>query len=152
MRRGTRAGAGDRQALTNALLAYVTSARPGSARRHVADELRSLEAPAVSPYVVDALALEGLARRSDVDALLTSVGVAPGQMVAREPMPQARDLTAREVEVLRLVATGKTNREIGAELLLSEHTVKRHLGNVFVKLGTATRAAAAAAALRQELI
>ncbi len=53
-------------------------------------------------------------------------------------------LTAREVEVLRLVATGRTNRAIAADLVLSEKTVARHLSNIFAKLGLASRAAATA--------
>ncbi|HJU00816.1 MAG TPA: response regulator transcription factor, partial [Actinomycetes bacterium] len=61
-------------------------------------------------------------------------------------------LTAREVEVLRLVATGRTNRVIAAELFLSEKTVARHLSNIFTKLGVSSRAAATAWAYRHELV
>ena len=61
-------------------------------------------------------------------------------------------LTAREIEILRLVAAGKTNREIAATLILSDHTVRRHLQNVFAKLGVPSRAAATAFALRNGLI
>lgn len=53
-------------------------------------------------------------------------------------------LTAREVEVLRVLATGKTNREIAAELFLSPKTVARHLSNIFAKTGAGSRAAATA--------
>ena len=60
-------------------------------------------------------------------------------------------LTAREVEVLRLVAEGNTNREVGVSLVISEATVKRHLDNIFMKLGVSSRAAATAAALRAGL-
>jgi ATP/maltotriose-dependent transcriptional regulator MalT len=52
------------------------------------------------------------------------------------------DLSDREVEVLRLVARGLSNREIAAELVLSEHTVRRHLSNVFRKIGVTSRSAA----------
>ncbi len=51
--------------------------------------------------------------------------------------------------MLRLVAVGKSNREIAAELFLSEYTVMRHLSNVSHKLGTTSRAAAAAFAVRE---
>ena len=51
----------------------------------------------------------------------------------------AAGLTPREVEVLRLVATGKTNRAIAAELFLSEKTVARHVSNIFTKLGVSSR-------------
>lgn len=61
-------------------------------------------------------------------------------------------LTAREVEVLRLVAAGKSNREIAEVLVISEHTVARHLQNIFTKLGVASRAAATAFAFEHELV
>jgi DNA-binding CsgD family transcriptional regulator len=53
-------------------------------------------------------------------------------------------LSAREAEVLRLVAAGLTNKQIAGELYLSQKTVARHLSNIFVKIGVATRAAATA--------
>jgi ATP/maltotriose-dependent transcriptional regulator MalT len=62
-----------------------------------------------------------------------------------------RGLTAREAEVLRLVAAGKTNRDIAVELVISEHTVARHLQNMFVKLGVSSRAAATAFAYEHGL-
>jgi DNA-binding NarL/FixJ family response regulator len=58
--------------------------------------------------------------------------------------PSAHGLTTREQEVLGLVAAGKSNREIAAELILSEHTVARHLQNIFAKLGVSSRTAASA--------
>ena len=61
-------------------------------------------------------------------------------------------LSLRETEVLRLVATGMTNREIASSLVLSEHTVHRHVANVLRKLGQSSRAAAAASATRTGLI
>jgi DNA-binding CsgD family transcriptional regulator len=60
-------------------------------------------------------------------------------------------LTPREADVLRLVAAGKTNREIAAELFISEHTVARHLQNMFAKLGVSTRSAATAYAYEHRL-
>ncbi len=62
------------------------------------------------------------------------------------------NLTGREVEVLRLVAAGRTNREIAAELVLSPHTVARHLNNIFAKLGVSSRAAATAFAYDHDLV
>ena len=67
---------------------------------------------------------------------------------AKPPGP----LTARELEVLRLVATGKTNRAIAAELFLSEKTVARHVSNIFGKLGLSSRAAATAYAYEHDLV
>jgi len=63
----------------------------------------------------------------------------------------AGGLTPREVEVLRLVATGKTNRAIAAELFLSEKTVARHVSNIFTKLGVSSRSAATAYAYQHDL-
>ncbi|HET9005524.1 MAG TPA: response regulator transcription factor, partial [Actinomycetes bacterium] len=64
----------------------------------------------------------------------------------------AGGLTAREVEVLRLVATGRTNRAIAAELVLSQRTVDRHVSNIFTKLGVPSRAAATAWAYEHRLV
>jgi ATP/maltotriose-dependent transcriptional regulator MalT len=61
-------------------------------------------------------------------------------------------LTGREVEVLRLVASGMTNRAIAAELFLSEKTVARHVSNIFTKLGVGTRSAATAFAFQHDLV
>jgi DNA-binding CsgD family transcriptional regulator len=61
-------------------------------------------------------------------------------------------LTQRELEVLRLVAAGQSNRAIASELVLSEHTVARHLQNIFAKLGVSSRTAASAFAFENELI
>jgi len=61
-------------------------------------------------------------------------------------------LSARELEVLRLVATGRTNRAIAGELFLSEKTVARHVSNIFVKLGVSSRAAATAYAYEHTLV
>jgi DNA-binding CsgD family transcriptional regulator len=64
----------------------------------------------------------------------------------------AGGLTAREVQILRLVADGETNKAIAAELFVSERTVDRHMSNIFAKLGVSSRAAATAHASRHGLI
>jgi DNA-binding NarL/FixJ family response regulator len=70
---------------------------------------------------------------------------AAAQSLSRRPQVAGGDgLTAREVEVLRLVATGSTNRAIASELCISEKTVARHGRNIFTKLGCTSRAAATA--------
>jgi DNA-binding CsgD family transcriptional regulator len=66
--------------------------------------------------------------------------------------PHPTPLTEREREVLRHVATGKTNREIATALTISEHTVGRHLQNIFLKLGLSSRAAATAFAYEHDLV
>lgn len=63
-----------------------------------------------------------------------------------------RSLTARELQVLRLVATGQPNKAIARQLALSPKTVDRHLSNIFVKLGVASRAAATAYAYEHGLV
>lgn len=68
-----------------------------------------------------------------------------------DPSPPG-GLTARETEVLRLVAAGRTNPEIAAMLVLSEKTVARHLSNIFGKLEVRTRTAAAAYAFEHHLL
>lgn len=76
-----------------------------------------------------------------VDGLSRAGGAAP-----------CHGLTARELEVLRLVATGAGNRAIAAELVLSEKTVARHLANIFAKLDLPSRAAATAFAYEHRLL
>jgi ATP/maltotriose-dependent transcriptional regulator MalT len=61
-------------------------------------------------------------------------------------------LTSRETEVLRLVATGMSNREIASTLVLSEHTVHRHIANILRKLAQSTRVGAATHATRLKFI
>ena len=74
------------------------------------------------------------------------------QSVRRDSSRAATRLTARELEVLGLVATGKTNRAIADALGLSEKTVARHVANIFTKLGLTSRAAATAYAYRNRLV
>jgi DNA-binding CsgD family transcriptional regulator len=75
-------------------------------------------------------------------------------LAGRVPTPRPRDratagpaLTARERQVLALVAQGQTDAQIAEQLLLSPHTVHRHVANARTKLGVPTRSAAAAWAL-----
>ena len=61
-------------------------------------------------------------------------------------------LTDREREVLSLVASGESNRQIATALGISEHTVARHLSNIFDKLGVTSRTAASAFAHKHKLV
>jgi DNA-binding CsgD family transcriptional regulator len=85
----------------------------------------------------------GLGARPDVARVEGALGKA-----AAAP----HGLSARELEVLRLVAAGKSNREIAADLVISEHTVARHVQNIFSKLGVSSRTAAGAFAHSHELV
>jgi DNA-binding CsgD family transcriptional regulator len=99
----------------------------------------------------DAAALELDAARATFDRLGARPDLARvAELSSGRARPDA--LTERECEVLRLVATGRTNREIAAELVISEHTVARHLQNMFVKLDLSSRAAATAYAYEHGLV
>ena len=93
------------------------------------------------------------AARSVFEQLGAVPDLARAQALSREsPAKPAGGLTARELDVLRLVATGKTNRSIAADLFLSEKTVARHVSNIFTKLGLSSRAAATAYAYEHDLV
>ena len=81
-------------------------------------------------------------------------GAAPGEgAAANHPAPcrPAIGLSPREMEVLRLLATGHSNRRIAQALFLSPRTVQRHVANVYLKIGAHCRAEAAAYAIRHGL-
>lgn len=74
------------------------------------------------------------------------------QLVARLRAPAPAELTARELDVLRLVAAGCSNRVIGERLYIGEATVKSHLLRVFEKLGVHDRTRAVTLAMERELL
>jgi DNA-binding NarL/FixJ family response regulator len=78
----------------------------------------------------------------------------PGDNAAAQPPagPDRLGLTAREFEVLRLVAAGRSNREIATELFISAKTASVHMSNILGKLGVASRGEAAATAHRLRLL
>ncbi|MFQ5425448.1 MAG: LuxR C-terminal-related transcriptional regulator [Gaiellales bacterium] len=134
--------------------------------RHARELWRELDVPYEAARV---RALVGLACRSvgDSDAAameleaareaLRDLGAAPGlrrlEELSQRPGPRsAGGLTPRESEVLVLVTAGKTNRDIAAELVISEKTVARHVSNIFSKLGVSSRAAATAFAYEHRLV
>jgi DNA-binding NarL/FixJ family response regulator len=90
-------------------------------------------------------------------ALFEQLGAAPdlahiASLTPDAPPGRGHGLSARELQVLRLVAAGKTNKAIAAELCLSEKTIDRHMSNIFTKLDVSSRAAATAFAYQHELI
>jgi len=101
----------------------------------------------------DGAEMELDAARSTFDQLGAVPDVARvDSMSGVEDTEAPRGLTAREVEVLRLVAKGKTNRAIADELIVSEKTVASHLSHIFTKLDLTSRAAATAFAYENGLV
>jgi DNA-binding CsgD family transcriptional regulator len=86
--------------------------------------------------------------------VLRQLGATTGSGPGGAPSPAAgvAGLTAREAQVLRLIAAGKSNRDIAAELFLSEKTVARHVSNLLTKLSVTSRTAAAAYAYEHDLV
>jgi DNA-binding CsgD family transcriptional regulator len=80
------------------------------------------------------------------DAVVDLAGTAPRQ--APRPGSDTFGLSRRELEVLGLIAQGRTNREIGDRLFISQKTVGVHVGNILSKLGVSGRVEAAAVAIR----
>jgi ATP/maltotriose-dependent transcriptional regulator MalT len=85
-----------------------------------------------------------LAATPDLDALDTATNP--------ERLPASHGLSVRELEVLRLLASGRTNKEIGSVLHVSERTIDRHVSNIFTKLNVPTRTAATAFAYEKGLV
>lgn len=145
-------------------------------RRHYpAVEAVLYEVPEEDSFFLAALqaGVKGLAdQRVDLDYLVTAVrGVAAGEvmvspqlarfiaasyarLLARsQPALRASDeLTDRELDVLRLIATGASNRVAGLALAMSEHTVRAHLRNISRKLGARSRVQAVSEAIRMGII
>jgi ATP/maltotriose-dependent transcriptional regulator MalT len=152
------AAAGDdwgtaRVALEDAVDLYRSSPAPFEAARALLDLARALEAlerpeQALEYALRGADIFEGL--RAERDA------VRAGQLIValggRSTALKRAGLTAREMDVLSLVAEGLSNRQIAERLIVSEHTVHRHLANVYAKLGVSSRAAAVALVAQRELL
>src|SRR5262249_3617152 len=114
----------------------------------------------------EAAVIELAAARHVFDAPRAALGLAnpppiplPPAVTSATPLPavpsrpsHVAGLTSREVEVLQLIATGKTNRAIADALDISEKTVARHVSNIFIKLDVSSRAAATAFAYEHHLI
>ena len=101
----------------------------------------------------EAAAMELDAARS----VFVQLGAAPDlarlqALGGREATSRRHGLTERELQVLRLVAAGRTNHAIATDLVLAEKTVDRHVSNIYAKLGVSSRAAATAYAYRHQLL
>ena len=100
---------------------------------------------------------EARSSRSAHDAILLPSGADGRELDEQGEFPDEGDglveaLTARELDVLRLLATGMTNKAIAARLAISDQTVKFHVAEILGKLGTANRTSAVRRALRKGLI
>jgi DNA-binding NarL/FixJ family response regulator len=103
----------------------------------------------------DATSLELDAAAAVFERLEASPDLAKVNSIRRQALALRSDscgLTGRQLQVLRLVATGRTNRQIAGELVLSEKTIERHVSNIFAKLSVPSRAAATAYAYRHHLL
>ena len=134
--------------------------------RGAREHLHEIEAPYDSAQVT---ALLGLACRQLGDSdggrleleaarrVFAQLGASPDlaavdRLLAVPVPPRGDSLTSREIEVLRLVASGRTNRAIADELNISEKTVARHLSNIFTKLDLPSRTAATAYAYQHRIV
>lgn len=117
-----------------------------------ADILGAIEAGAVGYLLKDAPPTELLAAvRSAAEGDSALSPVVADRLMTRVRTPRT-SLTPRELEVLKLVAAGSSNREIGHSLMLSEATVKSHLVHIYDKLGVRSRTSAVAAAREQGML
>lgn len=97
-------------------------------------------------------AYEELGATHDLDRIGDAIAELPDGDTDASVADDSARLTNREREVLSLVAAGHTNRQISEQLIISEHTVGRHVQNIFAKLGVSSRAAATAYAYEHQLV
>ncbi len=111
-----------------------------------ADILNAVEAGASGYLLKDAPPAELIAAAEAAASGASALSPAIADRLGTRRNSAGGALSAREIEVLGLVAAGKSNRDIGRELFLSEATVKSHLVHIFTKLGVSSRTRAVAAA------
>jgi HD-GYP domain-containing protein (c-di-GMP phosphodiesterase class II) len=99
----------------------------------------------------DLLATEARAGRLDVDATRAVVEAA-GRQTERMPRAHSAGLTERQVEVLRLLARGLTNQQIGERLVITRRTAEHHVQDMYARIGVSSRAAAALYAMEHDLL
>ncbi|HYH90226.1 MAG TPA: HD domain-containing phosphohydrolase [Solirubrobacteraceae bacterium] len=113
-------------------------------------EPRPYRPPHPPPVAAGELRADVRAGRLDGEAVEAVLGAAGHRVPRRREGPEG--LTAREIEVLRLVARGMSNREIGERLVISPKTVGNHVEHIYAKIGASTRATASLFALRHGLL
>ena len=134
---------GDRWATAVALVREAEAEAVAGAADRAASSLRRAHALASELAAGPLLAeIDAISRRTRVSI------TAPTRVVLDESSAERLGLTPREMEVLVLVATGRTNRQIGAELFVSDKTASVHVSNILRKLGVNSRVDAAAVAQR----
>jgi len=116
----------------------MTSERPWRPRLTPDEAARSLGADAKA----------GKLAHVAVEAVLAAAG--HGDMSPRQTRPAG--LSDREIDVLRLISLGRTNREVGEQLFISPKTVGRHIENIYAKIGVSTRPGAALFAMQNRLL
>jgi DNA-binding CsgD family transcriptional regulator len=108
--------------------------------------------PARSPdEAADVLAAEARAGRLDADATRAVVEAA-GRQTGRMPRAQTAGLTERQVDVLRLLARGLTNRQIAERLVITGRTAEHHVQDIYARIGVSSRAAAALYGMEHDLL
>ena len=126
-------------------------ADPRRGRRLPGDARAAAAPPARSPDdAARGAARRGAGGRLDADAVEAVLAAAGHRVVRRREGPAG--LTAREVEVLRLVARGLSNKEIAARLVISPKTAGNHIEHIYTKIGATNRAAASLFAMQHGLL
>lgn len=146
-------------------LAAASAGKMAAARSHLADAEVQTRGAGMSPELALVLLERGRLDSGRQSAEATTEGLRICQELGMQELGRSRagtapeaqrgriaGLTRRELEVLQLVVEGRSNREIAATLFLSEHTIARHLTHIFSKTGVENRAAAAAYALRHNVV
>ena len=144
-------GSGYPHGLTGESLPLLARVLAAADVHHALREPRPHRAPMERPEVVAAMNAEVVAGRLDGDAV-SAVLAAAGDHTGVQPVERPAGLTAREVEILVLVARGMTKKDIGRQLGISAKTVNSHVEHIYTKLDVTTRGAASLFAMRHGLV
>jgi LuxR family transcriptional regulator, maltose regulon positive regulatory protein len=142
-----------RLALEDAVELYRSSPAPFEAARAQIDLARALEELERPDRALEqALAACDVFEQLGAEREAVRAGKLIAALGGRSAALKRAGLTAREIEILGLVAEGLSNRHVAERLIVSEHTVHRHLANVYAKLGVSSRAAAVALVTQRQLL